>query len=150
MSLAEASTVERFAHELAGPGFGDARDDMAARSRRMGEVVDEVLVRMGPKPGQSESERARNLALVEGLAALMTSGLDVLRDNLDAMDPEGETFDLAVAAYDDTVREYERLKILAIALDPLANAGPDAPVLDSAAAIDAWSERLFTGLDAQG
>jgi hypothetical protein len=148
MSLAEALTVERFAHELASPGFGDVRDDVAARSRRMSAVVDEVMANLGPKPGESESERARNLALVEGLTALMSSGLEVLRDNLDAMDPDGPLFGAAEAAHNAMVGDYYRLVGLSAELDPESRAGPEAEGLAHDEDVGAWMERQIAALHA--
>jgi hypothetical protein len=148
MSLAEASTVERFAHELASPGFGDLRDDVAARSQRISALVDEVIAKLGPEPGQSVQDQSRHLALVEGLTALMSSGLDVLRGNLDAMDPDGPLFEAAEAAHNAMVEDYYRLVALSAALDPGSRAGPVAEPLADDEDVGAWMERQIAALHA--
>ena len=149
MSLLEAITVERFVHEFASPDFGEVRTDMAARTDRMTGAVNEVIEKLAPRRGQSDRERAKALTLVEACVLLMSDGLDMLKTNLDAMDPNGPLFIDAELAHDAMVEDYYRLLTLRAELDPLTRAGTEAEALGDGEDVASWMERQVGPLRAK-
>jgi hypothetical protein len=150
MSLLEFTTVEHFAHALADPSAGDVRRaDIESRTAKMNLVMDEVIARFSPTPAMSAAQKAFNLKLVDGLVSMLSAHVDVQAANVEERQREGESDDIemAIEVHDDTVRQYYRLMALRSDLDPECR--PTGEVLESAADIDAWADRIFAQANAQ-
>jgi len=140
MSLMEFTAVEHFAHELAAPEHDAMPRDIEARTAAMDRAVSEVVAQYAPAPGMNDAQKAKNLKVVEGLVAMMSSHIDVLARNLERLE-DPAVVALASQAHDDTVRQYYRLIALRADLDPECR--PTSEVLGTVDELDAWFDRVI-------
>ncbi len=149
MSLVEATAVEHFAHALAEPPAEAFLLDIETRTERMNRVVDEVVKHFSPTPRMSAAQRAKNLKVVDGLAALMGSHIDDQAANIEARRREGHPamIEAAIEVHDDTVRQYYRLIALRSDLDPECR--PTGEILSTPQEIAAYFARISAEADAQ-
>lgn len=144
MLLLQASAVERLAHVLAEPISDDAErvvGDARVRTRALGAAVDEVMARFAAAEGDDAGALDRKLKTVEGLTALLSSGITAMKADIEAHErlldetavpPEaGPIMTAMYDAHDAMVADYYRLKTLTWDLDPDTKAtgpamsGPD-------------------------
>jgi hypothetical protein len=140
MSLLEASIVETFAHSLAEPVGTVDLADIAARTRRMSAATEAVMQRFAPVGDAARD--AEHLKMVEGLVALLSSGITDYAKLAAAV----ENADLRAAmaeAHDAMVDDYYRLLTLRADLDPESRGGET--VLSSPEEIDAWFDKIIRG-----
>ncbi len=143
MSRLEVTAVERFAHALAEPlaPAGGAPLPDKERTAAMTHAVDEVIERFAARAGDDEKSRARHLAIVEGLIAMMSHGIG----DYAALCRQVESPTLAEAmaeAHDAMVDDYYRLLSLRADLDPDAKAG--GPALGTSEELKNWFDQVLS------
>ena len=138
MSLVEVVTVERFAHALGEPlsaGLDAVVGDIEARTGRMTEAVDQVVARFAPTPDATEASLAGRLKVVEGMVAMLSSGIAAYAEMCEAV-PDRTIREAMYDAHDAMVGDYYRLLALRADLDPEARGLGD--VLKTPEEIRSW------------
>ncbi|MEO9213632.1 MAG: hypothetical protein ABI242_10865 [Caulobacteraceae bacterium] len=150
MSLHEISAFKHFAEALPEPSGEERVAEMEARTKRMDRAVSELIESLSPSADTGEAQRERNLKVVEGLVASISSVIVTQEEVIGGLSPDGEAAlaEARIEVHDDTVRQYYRLIALRSTLDPECR--PTGEVLDSSEATDAWFARISAGADAQG